>query len=520
MTANTSSVRSQDGIVATSHPLAAQAGVRVLERGGSAADAAVAAAAVLTVVDPRSTGLGGDLFALYWDAGDSRPVGLAAAGAAPAGLSVESLRAAGFTDMPGDGPWSVTVPGSVAGWDKLLERFGKLDRDAIFEPAVRYAQDGFAISPVVAHEWRDGAAKLRGNPAAAAMFLPGGRVPAPGQRFAVPELGRTLQRFVEEGPEPFYRGDLADSIAAAVRSAGGPLSALDLAEWPGPTWMAPISVKYSGLDVYEMPPPGQGVVVLEALRLYESLARGPAEEDDHAAIEALKLAFGDAARHVADPSVEDVPLAAMLSAEWLTAKRAEFRRDKASYGTVGRPSDTVFVAVAQQGRGACSLIQSVYESFGSGVGVPGTGIVLQNRASGFRLDANHPNRPAPRKRPYHTIIPAMLGEGAEFRGCLGVVGGYMQPQGQLQILRNVLARGMDPQAAIDAPRFRALKGRRLALEADYPRAIAEALAAKGHEIEPLSRKEAGGAQMILRIRDDLVGGSDSRKDGHAAAIAG
>lgn len=492
--------------------------MRAFANGGSAADAAVAAAAVLTVVDPRSTGPGGDLFALYWQADATRPVALAAAGVSPADLSVDSVRAAGFEEMPVDGPWSVTVPGAPAGWDTLLQRFGKLDRHQVFEPAVRHAYDGFSVSPVIADEWIDGIDKLRRYAEGVATFLPSGRPPAAGEHFAVPALGRTLMRFCDEGSEPFYRGDIAERIASAVQHHGGPLRATDLSEWAGPSWVDPISVRYNSTDVYQLPPPGQGLVVLEALKLYEGLPQETLLAADHAAIESLKMAFADAADHLADPLIEYVPVEELLSAERLTSRRRAFRTDTAMNGDVGRPSDTVFVAVADAEGGACSLIQSVYESFGSGLVVPETGIVLQNRASGFRLVDDHPNRPASRKRPYHTIIPAMLGEAGQFRGCLGVVGGYMQPQGQLQVLRNILDRGMDPQAALDAPRFRAFKGRRVGLEPGYDAATAAGLADYGHEVEPLSRKEAGGGQVIVRLDAEFIGGSDSRKDGHAAAV--
>ena len=504
------------GMVASQHRLAVQAGLDMLAAGGSAADAAVAAAAVLSVVDPRSTGLGGDLFALYWAPGADRPVGLASVGGAPAGLTVEVLRGAGFSAMPVDGPWSITVPGAPAGWRALLERHGKLHVGRVLEPAIGHARDGYRVTAAVADEWTSAAAKLARNDAARATFMPGGTPPAEGELFAVPDLAETLRVFAAEGDEPFYRGHLAERIAATVQALGGPLRQQDLAGWPGPEWVDPLSVRFRGVDVYELPPPGQGLVVLEALRIYEGIATEDMVDADHAAIEAVKLAHGDANTHLADPIFVSVPVGMLLSDEHVAEQRARVSPHAVIDGDVGRPSDTVYVAVADEEGGACSFIQSVYDGFGSGVVVPGTGLALQNRGSGFTLAEGHPNRPEPGKRPYHTIIPAMLGRDGSFLGCLGVVGGYMQTQGQLQVLRNLLDRGMTPQEAVDAPRFRAYRRRRVALEDTYDPEVAQGLRQRGHEIVALDRFERGGGQMIVKVEDGYVGGSDSRKDGAAA----
>ena len=505
---------SRQGMVVTSQPLAVDAGLELLEDGGSAVDAAVAAAAVLTVVDPRSTGLGGDLFALCWQAGDRAPTGLASAGVAPARLTMDALREAGHTTMPVDGPWSVTVPGAPAGWEALLERFGRAGRERVLAPAIRHAEHGFAVSRYVAEEWVSAEAKLRSHPAAAALFLPGGKVPVEGKRFVIPELAGSLERFAREGAAPFYGGDIAQRLAAAVEEAGGVLRASDFAEWAGPEWVASISAPYRSLTVHEMPPPGQGIVVLEALRIVERLQPSGSVQEEHALIESLKAAFADAADTVADPAVERVPVDELLGDANIAARRERISMREPAESDVGRPSDTVYVAVVDGEGNGCSLIQSVYDGFGSGIAAPGTGIIVQNRASGFLMADGHPNRPAPRKRPLHTILPAMLERDGRFAGCLGVVGGYMQPQGQVQILRNLLDRGMAPQAALDAPRFRVYKRRRIALEADYPRPLAEGLGALGHELEGLPRRESGGAQLILATPDGLVGASDSRKDGY------
>ncbi len=336
-----------------------------------------------------------------------------------------------------------------------------------------------------------------------------------GQRVVFRELAESLRTFAAEGAAPFYRGEIAERLAAAVRDAGGPLRANDLAEWAGPEWVSSISAPYRGIVVHEMAPPGQGVVILEALRLFEGLRTSGAVEEEHALIESLKAAFADAQAVVADPDAGRVPIAEILGDEHLARRRSEISMEAPADARVGRPSDTVYVAAVDAEGGACSLIQSVYDGFGSGIAAPGTGIVLQNRGSGFLLEDGHSNCPAPRKRPLHTILPAMLESGGRFAGCLGVVGGYMQPQGQVQILRNLMDRGMAPQDALDAPRFRVYKQRRLALEAGYPEDLTKGLRALGHEPEPLPRREAGGAQLIVVTDEGLVGASDRRKDGHA-----
>lgn len=500
--------------MATSHPLAVSAGLEVLGAGGTAADAAVAAAAALCVVDPRSTGIGGDAFALYWSREELLPAGLAAAGPAPAGMTVGALRDAGYERMPTHGPWSVTVPGAVAGWWKLLDRYGSLPRDRVLGPAIRHAEEGFAVTPIVAEEWGATVEKLQRDPVASAIFLPGGRSPAAGERFANPGLARVLRAIVAEGPDAFYRGPTASRIGAAVEACGGPLRAHDLASWGGPEWVDPIRAPFGAVEVYELPPPGQGIAVLEALGIYASLAPEMPVDREHAAIESIKLALADARAYVCDPSVHAVPVDRLLSPAFLEGRRELVDMMHAGEAPPGRVTDTVFVATADGEGNACSFIQSLYEGFGAGVGVPETGIVLHNRASGFVMDDDHPNRPEPGKRPYHTIIPAMLGRDGSFLGALGVVGGFQQPQGQLQILRGILEEGLAPQAALDRPRFRSLGGRRVGFERSFDRDLVRALAGRGHEVSELSRFEAGGAQLILLEDDHYVGASDHRKDGY------
>lgn len=487
----------------------------MLDDGGSAADAAVAAAAVLTVVDPHSTGLGGDVFAMYWDDSTPQPVGLAAAGVSPALLTTTAIRRAGHDRMPIDGPLSITVPGAPAGWETLLSRFGHLDPTRVLAPAIRHAREGFRVTRAVAEEWTTAGAKLQRNAAAAATFLIDGRPPSHGQQMAFPDLGDTLEEFALNGADSFYHGQIAERIGEEVERLGGLLRTADLEEWRGAEWVVPLSVRFRDLDVYEMPPPGQGLVVLEALRIYaEGEATGLVEED-HVAIEALKLAYDDANRFIGDPDESPPPVERLLGDAHIRAQRQRIMPDRALPAAVGRPSDTVYVAVADSEGGACSFIQSLYDGFGSGVVVPGTGLALQNRASGFTLVDGHPNAAAPGKRPFHTIIPAMLGRNATFAGSLGVVGGYMQTQGQLQVLRNIIDRGMSAQQACDAPRFRVYRDREVALEASYSRHVADGLAARGHDVTVLDRFERGGAQLVLRDDRGFHGGSDVRKGGHA-----
>jgi gamma-glutamyltranspeptidase / glutathione hydrolase len=501
-------------MVATSHPLAVEAGLEMLDAGGTAVDAAVAAAAVLTVVDPRNTGLGGDLFALTWTPGAADAVGLASAGVAPAGMTVAAVRAAGYDTMPDIGPWSITVPGAPAGWQALLERFGNLGPEQVLAPAVRHAQEGFRVTRIVAADWATDVPKLQVNEAAAATFLPGGRAPREGETFANPDLARTLRRFVGEGSASFYTGAIAERIASAVEAQGGPLRGIDLATWRGAEWATPLRGRYRDLDVLQMPPPGQGIVALQALRIYDGFTPGDVAEDDHRAIESLKLAVADGARWVADPAFEQVPVETMLGEEHVSRQRSTIGRRASGSREASMSADTVYVAAVDREGGACSLIQSLFRGFGSGVGVPGTGLVLQNRGSAFRLVDGHPNALVPGKRPFHTIIPAMLARGGRFAGCLGVVGGDMQPQGHLQVLRNIFERGMNPQAAMDAPRFRTYGDRTVLFEQGYDPEVLPTLAGRGHEVGELRRMDAGGGQIVLATGECLYGGSDRRKDGY------
>ncbi len=520
------------GMVATSQPLAARAGLRALEDGGTAADAAVTAAAVLNVVEPHMTGIGGDAFALVHQDGDV--VGLNGSGGAPAAADLAAYRertgaagADGEPAMPADGGLPVTVPGALDAWQRLLDRFGTFDLAEALGPAVRYAREGFPVSEFVARQWAGAEDRLRGHDAAAGTFLPGGSAPAPGERFRNPELAETFERLAVAGRDAFYGGELGEAVVDAVRDAGGTLASADLEAHAG-EWTEPISTTYRGVEVLEHPPNGQGAVALEALNVAETVAleADPADPDRlHHLVEATKLAFADGYAHVADPAVVDVPLDTMLDKGYAERRAGEIGRSAGTYGARagGDGHDTVYLTVVDGDGRAVSLINSLYMGFGSAVAT--RGFALHNRGHSFSLDPDHANALAPGKRPFHTIIPAMLREDGEFRASWGVMGGSMQPQGHLQVLAALVDSGLNPQAALDVPRFRWLDGRRVALETERlpGRTVAE-LRDRGHEVVPEPEFFAdgghfGGGQFVYRGADGtLVGGSDPRRDGLAVGF--
>jgi gamma-glutamyltranspeptidase/glutathione hydrolase len=471
-----------EAMVATSHPLATRAGLRALERGGNAVDAALAAAAVLTVAEPTDNGPGGDAFALVWHEG--RLHGLNGSGRSPAQL--DELR------VDDAGPRSVTVPGAVRAWADLAERFGKLGLDAALAPAADLAERGLACTARIADKWAR--AELRPWPA-----------PRLGERYRLPELSRTLRRVAEGGPDAFYAGEVAAAIAGSTW-----LSEDDLAGHRS-EWVEPLRYDYRGVEVCELPPSGQGAAALLALALYEGLEPGL-----HTQIEATKLALADARAAIHDGPLPDD----FLAPDRLAARRSLVRGDAAlDLEPVGlsRGGTTYLCAVDGEGT-AVSLIQSVYGSFGSGVVAPGTGVVLQNRASGFTAQAGHPNCLAPAKRPFHTIIPAMLLEQGELLGPFGVMGGAMQPQGHVQVVLGLVDRGDDPQSAVDAPRWRVDEGWQVALEPGLWHEE-EGLRRLGHRVVRGELQHPFGVgQVILRVGDALVGGSDGRGDGYAAGF--
>ncbi len=513
------------GMVATSQPLAAQAGLQVLREGGNAVDAAVATAAVLNIVEPMSTGVGGDAFALVYLARDGTVRALNASGRAPAAATCERMTALCRGRIPASGALAVTVPGTVDGWATLLEAFGTLTLAEALAPAIHYAAQGFPVSEIIGQQWAQSSGKLRQDEGAAATYLIDGRAPRIGQVFRQPDLAATLRAIGDGGREAFYRGPLAERIAAYVERKGGLLTAADLATHTS-TWETPSEVSYRGCRLLECPPNGQGLVALQALGILEGLdlpgMRWGFAETLHLEIEALKLAFADAGRYVADPAQVEVPVAGLLSGPYLASRRALIDRQAAgtSYapGVPGAHADTVYLTVVDEQHNAVSFINSLYESFGSGLVVPGTGIALQNRGALFCLDPRHPNCIAPGKRPYHTIIPALLLRGQELLASLGVMGGFMQPQGQVQVVSNLLDYGMSVQQALDAPRFRWLEGANVAFETGLSHPARLGLEKLGHAVTTNASPLSMGGGQIIRINPEsgaLEGGSDPRKDGCA-----
>ncbi len=523
-------VMGDGGAVATSQPLASQAGLRALLQGGNAVDAAIAANAALNVVEPMSNGLGGDLFALIYWARDRRVYGLNASGRAPWAATLEALHKRGRdarNGMPMHGILPVTVPGEPAGWADLHARFGTLPWERVLAPAIAYAQDGYPVSEIIAGEWQGAADLLRRDAETARVYLPNGRAPRAGERFVNPDLAASLRALAADGPAAFYRGRIAEAIAAASARRKGLLTLEDLAAHTS-TWVEPISTLYRGHRVYEIPPNGQGIAALIALNLlggYDVSARAfDSAEAFHVKMEAIKLGMTDAARYVADPAMADVPVAGLLSSAYADARRALICEERAiALPEAGLPPtspDTVYLCAADAEGNACSLISSLYHGFGSGVVPEGVGYALQNRGNLFSLDPEHPNCIAPHKRPYHTIIPCIVTHDDALAICYGVMGGFMQPQGHLQVLSNILDHGMDPQRALDAPRFYYQGKDRFLIERGLAGATYAGLRARGHA---LSRRNSsglfGGGQVIMvdPASGALLAGSDPRKDGCAVA---
>jgi gamma-glutamyltranspeptidase/glutathione hydrolase len=506
-------------VVATSQPLAVQAGVRALERGGNAVDAALAAAIALVVVEPTNNGVGADAFAIVWDG--ERLHGLNGSGRAPAAFDPKRLAADGGMPMLG---WdSVTVPGAVDVWATLSRRFGRLRFRELFESAIAYAREGFLVSPIVAAQWEMVAPMYASRPEFGAAFLPGGRAPRAGERFALRDLAATLEEIAATEGESFYRGPIADRIAAHARATGGALAASDLNAHRS-EWVAPLARDYHGVTLNELPPNTQGICALIALAILShfDLSAFPADSADslHLQIEAMKLAIADTRRSVGDPELADVPVAHLLDDERIAARARLIERSRARPLEEGRAGtgDTVYLTAADADGMMVSYIQSNYFAFGSGIVVPGTGISLQNRGACFTLETGHPNAAAPGKRPFHTIIPAFVTRGAEPLMSFGVMGGPMQPQGHAQVLVRVVDYGQNPQAAIDAPRWHVLDGLEVAVEDGFSGAVLDDLAARGHELQEAGAALFGGAQAIWRLDDGWLGASDPRKDGLAAGF--
>ncbi len=506
-------------VVATSQPLAAQAGITMLQKGGNAVDAALAAAITLVVVEPTGNGLGSDAFAILWDGSELH--GLNASGRSPAGWTPD--RFAGADGMPQRGWESVTVPGAVSAWVALSERFGRLPFADLFEPAIAYAERGFAVSPTIATLWQKGSETLKDQPGFAEHFMPGGRAPQAGETFRCPATARSLRLIAETRGEAFYTGALAEAVEAEARRHGAVLTAADMAAHRA-NWCGTVATGFAGCEAHEIPPNGQGIAALMAMGMLEHTHLAELDPDSaeamHLQVEAIKLALADTERYVADLDHMPFDPSLLLAPAYLAERARLIDPDRASDPGAGAPRSggTIYLSAADETGMMVSYIQSNYAGFGSGVVVPGTGIHMQNRGYGFTTEAGHPNQVGPSKRPFHTIIPGfVMRDGAPLTS-YGVMGGPMQAQGHVQMLVRTLLYGQSPQAAIDAPRWRFVSGRTLAIEWSVPAAVTDRLQAMGHVITreaPDNSFGFGGAQIIARLGDGYVAGSDGRKDGLA-----
>lgn len=511
-------------VVATSQPLATQAGLAALARGGNAIDAALAAAITLTVVEPTMNGLGGDAFALVWH--NKKLHGLNGCGRAPAAWGPEWFE--GHTSMPERGWGSVTVPGQVAAWADLSERFGQLPFESLFESAIRYASEGFPVSPVIARQWQNFAPVLKDYPGFEQAFMPHGKVPQAGDIWSFADQAKTLGEIARTGGRSFYEGDLAQAMVAFAKSHGAALSQADLAEHKS-KWVQPICTRIKDAALHEIPPNGQGVAALMALGIlqhagYEHTTPGSALRT-HLEIEAMRIAFADLYAHIAEPASMHMGVEDLLNPTYLKQRAALINPSQAGQHEAGAPKTggTVYLCSADAQGNMVSYIQSNFNGFGSGVVVPGTGIAFQNRGSGFVLTPGHPNVVAGRKRPMHTIIPAFLTRGDKPVMAFGVMGGNMQAQGHVQMTLRTVIDGLNPQAAIDAPRWRMLDNGQLTLESHWPSHIVDTLRSMGHnpQVQSADSIEFGCAQAVAMHSDNhgqavYIGGSDPRRDGLAS----
>jgi gamma-glutamyltranspeptidase/glutathione hydrolase len=521
-------------VVSTSHPLAAQAGLRMLLKGGNAIDAAIAAAATITLCEPVSCGLGSDCFAIVWDG--KKLHGLNSSGVAPAAWSIEYFKRKygtgpdGLAKQPKRGWDSVTVPGAVAGWAALHEKFGRLPFEQLFEPSIEIAERGYAVPPIVARKWDAAVAELKDQPGFAQAFMPNGRAPAVGEHFRLPEAAWTLRRIAASKGRDYYEGEIAEKIAAYSKECGGAMTLDDLRNYR-PDWVTPISRSYRGYEVHEIPPNGQGIAALMALGILEKFdVAGLAldsVQSQHLQIEAMKLAFADLYKYVADPRSMDVTPEQMLDDAYLASRARLISMDKATAFAAGRPhaGGTIYMSAADESGMMVSFIQSNYMGFGSGVVVPGTGISLQNRGVGFSMDPQAANVVKGGHRPFHTIIPGFLTRGGKPVMSFGVMGGDMQPQGHLQTVVRMLDYHQNPQAACCAPRWKVNRDFTVDLESTMPAATLEGLKNLGHVLKSVNDPymDFGSGQFIWRMSEDdnelgYVAASDSRRDGQAVGF--
>lgn len=528
-TSRRSTVYAPNGIVATSQPLAAQAGLSTLQNGGNAFDAVVATAAALNVVEPTSTGLGGDVFALYRTA-DGTTGAMRSCGGAPAEATIDTVRdalasdgdkSAGEVTMPETGAHTVTTPGTARGWEATVDRFGRRSLADVLRPAIEYARNGYPVTEIVADQWKD-ADDLFTDTHAREAYLPDGRVPEVGQTVRLPKLAESLERIAEDGADVVYDGPIADAIAEEVQANGGFLSKSDLRDFE-PEFLDPISTTYQGATVYELPPNNQGQIVLEALNIAEEIDAGSHPFDSpervHYFSEALKIAFHDGHHHITDPDYREIP--DLGSKEWAW-KRASQITDKSNHDvTFGLPganaedADTTLLCVADDRGNLVSYIDSRYIGFGSGLVAGETGIALQNRGSSFSLDPDDPNCLEPNKRPYHTLIPALVQFDRDDWAAFGTMGGYMQPQGHVQVLSNLIDYDLPLQTALDVPRWRYRENGQLAVEERMGNTVPTKLARRDHQVTILPPGMFGGAQIVRNDSGTLSGASEPRKDGLA-----
>lgn len=508
-------------VVATSQPLAGQAGLRILLAGGNAVDAALASAIALTVVEPTSNGIGSDAFAIVWDGKSLH--GLNGSGRSPAAWTREFFRS-NFTEMPLRGWHSVTVPGAVSAWVELSKRFGKLPFEALFAPAIDYARNGFLVSPITARAWQRSVEIFSGADFESfqTTFASNGRAPRAGEVFKSEAHARTLESISSSRGESFYRGELAEKIIQHARERAGLMTLDDLASHRA-DWVEPISVDYAGQRLHEIPPNGQGIAALIALNILKHFELKSLVVDSadsvHLQIEATKLALTDAYRHVADADHMNCSVNSLLDEVYARERAKLIDRRRAADPGHGepRPGGTVYLTSADASGMMVSFIQSNYYGFGSGVVIPGTGIAMQNRGHGLVLDDDHVNQVGPRKRPFHTIIPAFVTDAktGSPRMSFGVMGGHMQAQGHVQMMTRIFDHGQSPQAACDAPRWRVDGGRTVSIEAGFDAKVIEELKQRGHDIRIAPSAEFGGAQLIYKLDDGYLAASDHRKDGQA-----
>lgn len=514
-------VAGKRGAVATSQPQAALAGMEMLLAGGNAVDAAVAMAIALTVLEPTSNGIGSDAFALIHDG--QKLHGLSAYGASPAGLDRATF--AGSGQVPTRGWLPVTVPGAPSAWRVLHEKFGRLPFEQLFAPAIRYAEEGFAVTPETGRSWPriEAVYGPLNDPCFQPfkeVFMPGGKAPRPGEIWHSPRHAETLREIARTGAESFYRGKLAAQMADFAAATGGYITRADLAAYRS-EWVEPLSVRYRGLEVHEIPPAGQGIAALMALKMLEGFELGRYPRDSvegfHLQIEAMKLAFADVQKYVADPRFMPVSPAELLSADYL-AQRRRLIGERALPVQAGAPKGGTVYLAAADGELQVSLIQSNYMGFGAGIVVDGTGISLQNRGACFVLEEGHPNQYAPAKKPFHTIIPGFLTRDGKPLGPFGVMGGHMQPQGHLQVVVNLEDYGMNPQAALDAPRWQWMRSQQVELEPSLPAHLVHGLKERGHEVVLQSEWASfGRGQIILKPKDAFLVATEPRADGMALA---